>query len=960
MADKNKTFLKYLTGYLYKKYDNRLSSICLVFPGKRAAVYFRKYLSDITRGPIWSPSFYTINELLKKISGLQVADNLYLITELYKIFTSEKKSTESFDNFYPWGQVILNDFDEIDKYLVDPVKIFTNISAIKEIDVLFQHYTEEQVKAIKEFWVNFDPGKTSREKEEFLNTWKVLNPVYTKFKEILLSKNWAYEGMLYRKVAEDIKAGDQLPLSFYRYIFVGFNALNQGEKVFFDYLLRNDKADFFWDYDDYYQEKETHEAGRFTRQNIKKYPPPKDFRFNSNNLTRPGKNIKIINAPTDTSQVKIIPKLLGDISRGEPHDYTGTAIILADEKLLVPALHSLPGNVQDINITMGYPLQYTPADSLLKHFLSLQKNKKIQEGQVYFYHEDVISLLNHPYINFIDIQGCEEAKTGIMEKNLVLVPTVFFGDSPLFRKLFCHVKDYKEFSQYLQEALFFVYSHFSSFDNIESESLLDKEFTYQIFTGIRRLEEMLQFLEDDFKKKNIQVSLNTYAKILNKIIRDKSVPFIGEPLKGIQVMGILETRLLDFENVIMLSVNEGILPKAMEGNSLIPYNLRRGFGLPTYEEHDAIFAYYFYRIIQRAHNIQLVYSSKNTGMASGEMSRFLYQLKYEGNYEVKEKNVVFDIKNSIQKDICIENSAEVKNILDTFLQQGYLSPKAINTYLDCSLKFYFRYVAGLQEPRKITGEIDHAVFGVLVHESLKEIYSPYLGKILTPEILKGLLNAENQMEQIVSMVFTREFFKDHQVSELKGRNRIVIEIVKKYLRELVTLDSLMAPIQLVGLEESYKMELPFLFNGQEKSILVGGQVDRIDRVKDTTRIIDYKTGKSKNKIYHISDLFAKENEKRDIAAFQAILYAICFNKKTGGKEKVVPGLYYLRNLFGEKFDYTIKIDKESILDLSIVENDFLELLSGVIKDIFDENINFKRAENKGMCQFCEYKKICHR
>jgi len=754
-------FLKHTALDLFSRYGDQISDLCIVFPNRRAGLYFKKYLSEIVNKPLWSPNTATINNLMQDISGLQIADNIKLLFDLYKVYTSIKKTNESFDDFYYWGEMLLNDFDDLDKYLVNPEDLFKNLKNLKSIQDQFAYLSENQIKAIQDFWKSFDPEKYSVHQEDFISIWTVLFEIYTEFYQNLKTKQIAYEGMVYRTVAEKIKDNSLIDLKYNKIVFVGFNALNNCEKTLFNYLNNNKKAEFYWDYDNLYIRNESFEAGLFLRENIRNYKSPESFSSKDifNKLSEP-KNIEIISVPSDVGQAKYIQAFLSENKNALTDDPNKTAIVLSDEHLLIPVIHSIPDTIEKVNITMGYPVINTPIYSLLEHIIELQKNcKESQSGETLFYHKNVVAILNHQYIKSCYFENSIELLNYIQTHNRITLTANELSKNDFFGKIFHKTDNYTVLSEYLLSILHAIYNTiYSSVPEENKHTVsIEKEYIYHIYLSINRINDVLT-------EQKVDIKTDTYIRLLRKIIRNLRIPFTGEPLNGLQIMGILETRLLDFENIYILSMNEGVFPKSESSMSFIPYNLRKGFGLPTIEHQDAIYGYYFYRLIQRAKNVTLIYNSNSDGLQSGEMSRFIYQLKYESNFKIKEKSLRYDISSLIPKPITIVKSESILEKLNKYHsteleKMDYLSPSALSSYLKCKLRFYYRYIAGLEEKEVISEQIDAPMFGNILHQTMYALYKPYTEQLINLNTIQSILKSESLISNAIDLAFSDEYFK---------------------------------------------------------------------------------------------------------------------------------------------------------------------------------------------------------
>ena len=956
------SFLKYVANDLYSRYEDNISSLCIVFPNRRASLYFKKYLSELTDKPIWSPATTTINELMQEISGLTAADNIKLLFELYRIYKQIKKSEETFDDFYFWGEMMLNDFDDIDKYLIKPDDLFKNLKSLKSIQDQFNYLSDEQIEAIKQFWQSFDPERHSDHQEDFISIWNVLAEIYTQFNKKLVELGIAYEGMIYRTVADKIKGTEKIKLPHSKYVFAGFNALNNCEKKFFDYLNNNKLADFYWDYDESYINNQYNEAGLFLRENINKYKQP--ISFSNKDIFKSlsdEKNIEFISVPSDVGQAKVITQKLQETEDNITESPNKTAIVLADEELLVPVLHSIPDSIDKVNITMGYPVSNTPVYSLLEHVIELQKNAKETKKGITFYHKNVVAILSHQYVNTQFKKEANELLQFIKKNNRIVISNDELNTCKFFTVIFTKINTYLELSEYLLNIIYQIYNSLkkSGQENTIHTTSLEKEYIYHIYLSINRVKDVLQ-------EQKIEIKLETYIRLIRKIIRNLRVPFTGEPLSGLQIMGILETRLLDFENLYITSINEGVFPKTESALSFIPYNLRRGFGLPTIEYQDAIYAYYFYRLLQRAKNITYIYNSSSDGLQTGEMSRFLYQLKYESEFTITEKSLRYDINITRPKEIQIDKTDEIIQKLGQFLSSAdgkkYLSPSGLSTYLRCSLQFYFRYIAELREQDELTEEIDAPLFGNILHQAMDYLYKDFVGKEVNSETITYLLKNKEQISSAINRAFKDEYFKTDNAINYSGKNIIIREVIEKYIRQILKTDKSIAPFEILSLEDKYEIEIPITTNGTFKTVKLGGKIDRVDKHNNHIRIIDYKTGSDKLEFKTIEALFSDKKGDQNSAVFQTFLYSKFYQDIKKPSLPITPGIYSVRKLYDNNFDFRIynKETKSYIDDYNSVSSDYLNNLNQLISNIFNPDISFSQTEEIRNCEYCAYRKICHR
>jgi hypothetical protein len=961
-------FLERIAKLLYEQNGGDIRNHCLVFPSRRAGLYFLKYFAALLDKPVWTPSILTINEFFGSFSDLVVADNEILLFELYKVYGELNKSAESFDEFYFWGDMLVNDFDDIDKYMTDSRVLFRNVHDFKNIDYQFGDIDQEQAEIIKRFWKNFEPEKHSPEKRGFISIWSILNELYSGFKNILRSGNLAYEGMILRDIAEKYLDGKQPEIKWEKLHFIGFNALNKCELTVMKKLREEGRANFYWDYDNsYIKGGKLNSAGMFMNRNLKIFrnDMPDDWDYDTF-LTAQNANLSrnIIETTSDIAQVKLIPDLIEKIPGLTPEDAHHTAVILADENLIVPMLTSLPGNIGDINITMGYPLKMTGVYSLIKLLLNLQRNSSNESDRTYFGYQEVLEIIRHQLIGNIIDEDERQIIDEITEKNLIRIPSDFLCRSEILKTIFRKTDDPERLSDYLREILTIVSSGEVNDAEDSQDQIMQKklknEFIYSALKSVNRLEAIVRSPDVSFRN-------NTYIRILDKILRNQSVPFTGEPLSGVQIMGFLETRALDFRNIIMLSVNEGILPSVSTGSSFIPFSIREAFGLPVINHQESIYAYHFFRLLHRAENVTFIYNSDSTGLRTGEMSRFLTQMKYEQIIKPSILNLSFDIRTPASIGTEVEKSQlHLKRLQSLYVDEdskAVLSPTAINTWLSCRMRFYYRYVNGLKEPEVITPEIDHAVFGQILHRIMKSIYSDFVSREIAPGFIDALIKNESHLLNIIDQSINENYNSD-VMRPLNGNDIIIRDILFIYIQKILTTDRAIAPFTIVELEKSFNFMLPFQFKGETKEIRTGGNIDRVDKLAGRTRIVDYKTGETAQKIASVSDLFADDRKKELDGWLQTLLYCEAYLTKNPGVI-VRPSIYKVKELSAEKFSDILKIREEKnsefiLEDYQILRGSFLEGLKGLITTIFSAEEPFRMTQTINKCGYCPYSGLCQR
>jgi CRISPR/Cas system-associated exonuclease Cas4 (RecB family) len=952
-------FLEQVASYVLDRHKQNFEGIWMVFPNRRSGVFFRYYLTGQLKNPSWSPKILTINQLVSDISNTQIADKLTLIGDLYKAFSAEQANAESFDEFFSWGEILLNDFIDIDKYLAKSKDLFQNIKDLKEIEDNYSYLTPEQISAIKTFWASFKEEKEDGVEKTFLNIWKSLNKIYERFNKILKQAGYGHEGSVYRAAA-NLNAAEIVEKSkIKRIYFIGFNALTSAEKGLFSNLQKFGVADFIFDYANYYLDNHAHEAGRFIRENLKSYPEPKDFINKTDSNKQNGLSTKFLSgtelncyeAASRIGQVKIIGKLLQEDQTSGDRPPHKTAIILPDESLLEPLLNSLPPDIGNINITMGYPVKNTTAYLLTEHLIELFNTAKTdRKGQTLFYYKNIQTIITHPFIkNSYTEEGKQLQKFIITHKNYTLNSHSIADHFPeLARHLFNNTENTDPL-QWIRNFLIW------TFGNIQKdENYLEQEYLTQVIKVLNRTIETLAKLE-------LELLPPTTFRILRQGLSKTTIPFQGEPLNGIQIAGVLETRLLDFDHVVILSMNEGVFPKSKPGASYIPYNLRKGFGLPTIDHSDAMASYYFHNLLQRAKHVDLIYSSNLGPVGLAEMNRFLYQLKYNSSVDLKEHLVKPHLNFTSSRAIKIEKSSSVIIKLNEYSDDGSkkkLSPTAINQWIDCKLKFYFRYIARLKVPDEMTEELDAAQFGSILHRAIQLIYENK--SLISAELIKNIISSQKFVEDQLLLAFGEIYFNREQAvqqEELTGSLILAFETLKKYLLQILKTDLKYAPFQMIGLEEEVRDKISIDIQGRKYNITIGGTIDRIDLKGDTIRIIDYKTGKDTKSFKKTEELFDSSIVDRKRGILQVLLYSLLYSDIPD--KNLSPCIYSLKDIFSSDYNPQIKLDK-SLLDYSNLREEFSQMITETISEIFHPDIPFDQTENLEICKYCDYSSLCNR
>jgi hypothetical protein len=953
-------FLDDVAKYMIEKNHGDFRNTIIIFPNQRARLFFNAHLAAHTDKPLWAPDYYSISDFIQLISGLQVADQLTLIFRLFHVYIDISGSKEPFDTFYYYCEMMLSDFDDIDKYSIDAGVLFKNISDIREIEDHHEYLDELQLETISQFWNIYRKTKDSPEKESFIAIWNLLFAVYKKFRDELTVLGLAYEGMAYRRAVENLKNEKIESLEGRQILFVGFNALNRCEEIIFEKFRRRGNTLFFWDYDESYIVNELHEAGLFLRKYISRFPAPEDFV--SGHSDPVNQKISIISVPSDIAQTKIIDFCIDEMKIPYISNPSQTALILADENLLLPVINSLPQEIDEVNITMGYPILETPAYNFILALADLHRNKKSKEGKdggQVFYHTDLFRLLKHSFLQEIwSLENSKLFESKCKESNLIYIdPSCIVGQHPLLEMIFTSFTASSSFVNYLCNIIDLVGVQMHADTTRTPGQAWQAEVLYSIHKTLMQFDKQLN-------DSGLTLQFPTIINLLHVILSRVTVPFTGEPLRGLQIMGILETRALDFENLIILSMNEGKFPKTGHAPSFVPFALREGFGLPTIRHQDAIYAYYFYRLLHRAKKIALVYNTRSEGMQKGEPSRYILQLDYESEKPVERVNLGYRILPLSHPTFSGSRTKQVTNSLQKFLHpdgKSFLSPSALNTYLKCKLQFYYKYIEGLKEPQDIEEEVESNVFGSILHKAMSFLYLPFAGKEVTLTDMETLRGNDALIEDALYRAFGAEYFFRAQVvkGDFRGKNLIIKNILHNYVNGIIEFDYRNVPFKMISLEAYYQEKIQLI--GSDSVVNIGGFVDRIDIKNGRTRIIDYKTGRKNNTFQSIPELFDTQNKSRNEAVFQTFLYAYMVSGTTSFTN-IQPALLYIRDI--AKPDFSISILQSENRKKSIVEDfspflsEFEECLINLLTEIFNSSIPFAQTAIDEHCKSCPYNKIC--
>ena len=1024
-----KPFLYYVAQDLIARFGNNLSDLTIVFPGKRAQLYMNSFLSHFAQGPVWAPRFKTIDELFLQFSSLTPSDTILNVCTLYSIYvrylsdaapfplrssapasssalsSSPTLPPPSLDDFYAWGEILLQDFDDIDKHLVDANKLFANTADLAALDST-DYLTDNQVEALRHFFANFNPDHQTELKRRFLEMWKAMPHLYHQLKETLRSQGLMYKGALYREVAEHIlqhpeaiHTTDASGTSREHYAFVGFNVLDEVEEVLFRTFRDSGHALFYWDYDLYYTtQHDDHEAGLFLRHNLEHYPNA----LNSdifNNLLNKDKKIRLLATSTDNAQVRFLPQWIEKQLTTPEHE---TAVILCDEALMRPALHSLPPGI-NANITMGYPLTDTAIHGYFSSLLDLQIDSYNPDLDA-FLPTAVERVEKNPFFPSFPPSLLPFTR---QSDNLALIDWLISAVESLGKSL-GEVENSKFFDEPNGKAENSPLSTLNSQLSILNSQLYT-EATFQIYRILGQFRWLIT-------NGTLRVQPNTLRRLIRQVLSTTKIPFHGEMDEGLQVMGVLEARNLDFRHLIMLSVGEGIIPRRTSETSLIPYILRAHFGLDTTERQDSVYAYSFYRLLQRAEDITLVYNNNSSGTAQREQSRFLRQLQTETDLNIEEWVNGQSTAFTPQPPIQVEKDERILSIMH---DKKYLSPTSINRYIECPLKFYFQDVARIRIPDRPQDGIDNALFGTIFHDTCEFFYNHLrhitgrndvqrsdLSALLFPRSEQPTPASEHKAKHLspyIDLIFWVDYFHAHEydsrehakereqflakyeaagsLADLKqmvidlyaadkglscesfftGVNMIIHDVVLELFFKLLQWDMAHTPFTIYGMEQEASTALTVPSGDKNIEITIGGRIDRMDIMningRPTLRIVDYKTGREKASPGTIEAIFSASGHNAHGYYLQTFLYALVMSRKE--RLPVSPCLFYVLSAAdAQTYDPTLVIDKQPVADIREYAAEYTKGLTKVLSEIYDPALPFVQTEDAKHCQYCDFRQLC--
>ena len=947
----NKTFLEYVAEDIIGKYGTDLSRIAVVFPNKRAALFLNEHLARIAGQPVWSPAYITISDLFRQHTDLKPADPIKLICDIHKSFTKCTGIDETLDHFYGWGQLLLADFDDIDKNMADADSIFCNLKDIHELDDI-SYLDDEQKDMLKRFFANFSDDIESELKKRFLSLWSHFGDIYHDYNRRLTEQGIGYEGAIYRKVASE----ETLHLKYDKYLFVGFNLIQKVERVLFSRLMKEGKAKFYWDFDEYYMPTARAQQSASVPNNTASFAAyltdfPNELDNTDRdiyaNMRRP-KRIRFISSPTENAQARFASNWLLENDRYKAG--RKTAVVMCDESILLPIMHSLPPEADKVNITSGFPLAMTPVASLVMLLFDLYTLGLRKKGTAFNPHY-LKKLMAHPYARHLQ----EVHLKGVHSKGVHLSQVHQEGSAALLQHIATLVKQVGIATKQEGDAL-------------------TQESVFRMFTILNRLAALAD-------SGDLLVDNTTLRRLVSQLVGAASIPFHGEPVVGVQIMGVLETRNIDFDNVLLLSCNEGNMPKGVNDSSFIPYSIRKAHGLTTIDNKVAIYSYYFHRLLQRAGDITIAYNNSTDNGHTGEMSRFMLQLLVESGQKIDHYSLTAKNQPSPLMPKAIEKDETALSKLE---EMSRLSPSAINTYIRCKLAFYYQYIAHIKEPDSDPETIDNRMFGNIFHRAAYLIYKDITDH--SPVIEKAHIQAYLSNRKLLASVVDRAF-EEEECKTNNGLQIINREVIIEYITKLLKIDQQLCPFSILAMEEEAKVYTQLSFTipsggalkggalvssapDKHYNLTIGGIIDRLDAVTDKQtgkrriRVVDYKTGnKPSSAIKSIEEVFDPNNirSKHSNYFLQAILYSLIVSRSkewNAANDAVSPALLFIKQAATNDYDPTLCIDKHPISDVTVYEEEFLTKLKETVADMYSPDAAFTPTDDRKKCELCPYRMLC--
>ncbi len=982
-------FLQQTAQYLVSEFRDDLGDLCIVLPNRRGGLFLRKYLAAEVGKVTWAPVIFSIEDFIAEISGLQEVENIHLLFELFEVHREiEGVKAQSFEEFLRWAPQLLSDFNEVDRYLADAGELFSTLTEARAISL----------------W-NLDNQPLTEFEKNYLHFYQSLHSYYEKLSSRLLEKKQAYQGLNFRHAAENIETfKDKLP--WRHVLFAGFNALTKAEEHIIDALYKSGKATIRWDADHFYLDNRQQEAGDFLRDWLHKWPSKNQDRIADDFLTS-AKSIDIIGSPDPLGQVRYCGAILRELAlKGQANEKT--AVVLVDEGLLIPMLNAIPGEVEALNITAGLPLKQTPLAGLFGTVFKLHPNTArfthlATRAKGKYYYKDLLKLLQHPYIHlmairlmdgnhfafdetmdqiregqkvFLGIDDLMVEKSGLFAARLnFLDPLLHPWEKPAdvldcFRTLIENLRlsILKEpakgsFKSPGADAANVNTGSHNATGTAPANRPLELEYLFAFSKIVYQLHNLVGSYPADLK-------IPAFYQLFEQVVSVTSLPFYGEPLKGVQLMGMLETRTLDFENLVILSCNEDLLPSGKITNSFIPFDLKRNFELPTYRHKDSVYAYHFYRLIQRAKNIHILYNTEPDQLGGGDRSRFLRQIAHElprYNPLIRIREMVLaspPIKGASLPVIEIQKTGEILTLLETKAVTGF-SATSLNAYRNCPLKFYYAEIAGIREPEEVDDTIDPAMLGSAVHEALHNLFKPYIDQTMTT----GFLQA---MEKISDDAIDQAFRKKFKGSDIAyGKNLLLVRVAKLMVQRFLKFE--ISRVEEMGqsgkyfsvafLEQIFNHQLHIHFGDKDLPVRIKGFIDRVDKMDGWWKIIDYKTGITESKQVKVKEWDDLSDNPDLNIGFQLLLYGYLLSHRFNNPIRSGAGIISLRKI-SAGFTAVNVPDGGSEKLSAMLDNASMARFEGVILDILNNIYNLKKpfiqTRDLNICERCPYINLCGR
>ena len=952
-------FLKQVADHYYN--IGEADKCCFIFPNRRSLVFFTRHLcqavkdSDVLSRPIVAPEMLTINDFFHKVGGMHSVERVRLLIELYDCYRECNPKAESLDEFIFWGDIILSDFNDVDKYLVDSKQLFANVSDIKKIQDTYTYLTDTQRKAIEAFVSHFSDlsGRLTVDldsedpdvKGKFLMIWNILYDLYELFNTRLREKGMAYEGMVYRQLVQRLKTEsvedvfNDVWQGDVKFVFVGLNALNECEKMLLRNLRDAGRAEFCWDYSGKIISDPKNRSSFFMAENVVEFPQAAVW--DRDGLTIP--EINVVSVPSSTGQAKRLPDVLNGIGSRTVAGLTECAIVLPDETLLSSVLNSIPDEVEDINVTMGLPMTGSILYSMMSDIAAIQLHTVNRKGKWYFYHKQVWDLFANDLFRKASDEKTLEIISKVKSDAAYYISQDVLSGTPLLDAVFRPViadqklqsaSQIKDFAEYQKQVLTAVVSSVTEDVGMN----LELEYAKEYYKCVNVLKEI-----------DLEVLPVTYVRLLNQLLSAVSVPFRGEPLKGLQIMGPLETRALDFRNLVILSANEGVFPRRNVSSSFVPPELRKGFGLPTYEYQDAVWAYYFYRMISRAEKVWMFTDTRTEGLKSGEESRYIKQLEYHFNIPLNRYVVRFEKMKTAQVEDIVKTLDDVRKIKETVL-----SATTVQNYLACPAKFYYGTVKELKAEEEVAESLDYGMFGTVYHETMRSLYA---SDRMTAKDIQSWLGREDEIKSKIKELIIDEL----NLMEVSGRNLVVTDVILKYVMKTLQRDLELLEKEGVDFFEILGREVKV--SGEFKGQKFKGFIDRLDSFHPgQVRVVDYKTGKvldddekinDDNALAIAEDIFAEDIKERPKIALQFFIYDMLVQNHPLARGKQLFNCVYS----------TARLFKEPPLNVPRNEmffNAVSERLENTLKEMCSLDVPFRRTKDEKVCEYCDFKMICGR